>query len=104
MKLANKVTPKVFPLISTTGRVALLTGITAGTVTLAEVEHAVLRDLEARPYRKPVVARGQRYPSITAAAEALAGRFATHREIKAWQVTIANKCNADNVVGYYWAA
>lgn len=98
-----KVAHKEFSLASTAGRVALLAGLTAGTVGRPEVEAAVLRDTEKRPYRKPVVAKGKRYSSVTEAAEAICTGYATRREVMAMQKTIARYCNADNVSGFYWS-
>lgn len=98
-----KVAHKEFSLNSVAGRVALLVGVTAGTVGQAEVEAAVLRDTEKRPYRKPVVAKGKRYNSVTEAAEAICRGHATRCEVMAMQKTIARYCNADNVKGYYWS-
>ena len=100
---AKKVSHQVFPLTTVAGRVGLLAGITAGTVTREEVEAAVLKDTEKRPFRKPVVARNKRYPSVTAAAEAICGSMAPRKRIMAMQKTIARYCNADNVEGYYWS-
>ena len=101
MAKIRKVTHKEFKLATQAGRIGLLCGITAGTVTNAEIEHAIIADTEKRPYRKPVVANGKRYPSITAAAVALADN--NRKAVLAMQKTIANWCNADNVEGYYWA-
>lgn len=103
MKAAKKVSPQVFALTTVAGRVGLLAGITAGTVTRDEVEAAVLSDTEKRPYRKPVVARNRRYNSVTEAAESICGSMAPRRRILAMQKTIARYCNADNVAGYYWS-
>ena len=100
---AKKVSPQVFPLTTVAGRVGLLAGITAGTVTREEVEAAVLKDTEKRPYRKPVVAGGRRYDSISEAAEEIAGWKSHHSKVLAMQKTIARYCNADNVEGYYWS-
>ena len=100
---AKKVSPQVFKLASVAGRVGLLAGITAGTVSREEVEAAVLKDTEKRPYRKPVVADYTRYPSITAAAEDICGWKASRREVLAMQKNIANWCNSDDVPGCYWA-
>lgn len=98
-----KVVYSPFKLNTQAGRVGLLTGITAGKVTREEVEAAVLQDTEKRPYRKPVVAYGRRYKSITAAAAANCRPNATLNELKAEQAYIRNRCNADDAVGFYWA-
>ena len=100
---AKKVSPQVFPLTTVAGRVGLLAGITAGTVTREEVEAAVLKDTEKRPYRKPVVARGKRYDSVTEAADGICGSMAPRKRLMAMQKTIARYCNADNVEGFYWS-
>ncbi len=98
-----KVAHKEFSLASTAGRVALLVGVTAGTVSRTEVEAAVLRDTEKRPYRKPVFIFGRRFASITAAAEYSVGPHASAKSLKAEQVQIQKWCNADNVEGVYWS-
>lgn len=100
----RKVTPQVFPMNTVAGRTALLIGLTAGQVSRAEVEAAALLDNEKRPYRKPVVAQGRRYRSVTQAAEAICGATAPRKRVLAMQKTIARYCNADNVAGYYWSA
>lgn len=103
MQVAKKVSPQVFQLTTVAGRVGLLAGITAGTVSREELEAAVLKDTEKRPYRKPVVASGIRFDSVTKAAEAHTRNRATRREVLAMQKTIARYCNADNVEGFYWS-
>lgn len=118
---AKKVSPQVFQLTSVAGRVGLLAGITAGTVSREEVEAAVLADTEKRPYRKPVVAEGKRYNSVTDAALALVSKYEKcvefnrktrkfkivgadrARAIDALKHRIARYCNADNVEGFYWS-
>lgn len=100
-QLPSKSVPKAFPLTSAAARIALLVGITAGTVGRTEVEAAVLRDAEARPYRKPVVAGGIYFPSITEAANDWSRPH--WQSVGARQKEIARLCNADNVEGYYWA-
>lgn len=99
----SKVQYTQFKLSTITGRVGLLTGITAGTVTQEEVEQAVLVDTEKRPYRKPVVAYGRRFGSITAAAEFGCGRNASLNELKAEQARIRKMCNEDCWAGFYWS-
>ncbi len=104
MKAAKVIHP-TFNLSTVMGRVGLLCGITAGTVDRKEVEAAVLRDTEKRPYRKPVVAYGVRYESITAAAAERWHPWSqpTLSEQKAEQAYIRKLCNADNVEGFYWS-
>lgn len=104
MKLvkAVKVSPQVFPLTSVAGRVALLAGIAAKTVTAEELEAAVVHDTEKRPYRKPVYAYGKRYSSVTAAAVANSGAVG-RKAVNAMQKNIARWCNEDCHVGFYWA-
>ena len=96
-----------FPLTSAAARVALLTSITAGTAGDREVEAAVLRDLEKRPYRKPVVAADVYYDSAADAARAIIGRnvrgWNAHRSISNLARKISRWCTEDNVEGYYWA-
>lgn len=117
---------KEFKLTTQAGRVGLLCGLTAGTVTREEVEAAVLQDTEKRPYRKPVVAEGKRYASVTEAATALLSKYekvATFNKktqaislisytevvanrskaLDALKHRIARLCNADDTEGYYWS-
>lgn len=98
-----KVIYSPFKLSTQAGRIGLLCGLTAGTVTRDEVEAAVLQDTEKRPYRKPVVAYGRRYNSITEAAAANCSSTATLNQLKAEQAFIRKLCNADNVEGFYWS-
>jgi len=100
-----KVAHKEFKLTTVAGRIGLLAGITAGTVDRKEVEHAMIADTEKRPYRKPVVAYGVRYDSITAAASDRWNKRAlpTLNEQKTEQAYIRKLCNADNVEGFYWS-
>lgn len=102
MQVAKVVYPK-FNLSTVAGRVGLLCGLTAGTVSREEVEHAVLADTEKRPYRKPVVAYGQRFESITAAAEWACHLNATLNELKTEQARIRKLCNDDCWEGFYWS-
>lgn len=99
----KKATHTRFPLTTQAGRVALLTGITAGTVSRGEVEAAVLVDTEKRPYRKPVVAWNRRFNSVTEAAAAVCSKRASLNELKNMQQMIRRLCNADNVYGFYWS-
>ncbi len=104
-----KVVPQVFPLNTVAGRVGLIAGITAGTVSRAEVEAAVLHDVEPRNRRKPVVVEDIRFSSITNAAlylmrqEKVKQGMAFTRRLDTLKHTIANWCNADTVPGYYWS-
>lgn len=98
-----KVQHQNFLLRTTAGRVALLTGIAAGTVTQKEIEYNVLVDIEKRPYRKPVVAYGKRYPSVTAAAADSCYQGASLNTLKNEQAFIRNLCNKDDTVGFYWS-
>lgn len=105
--------PISFPLTKQADRVALLVGITAGTVTRPEVEAAVLHDTAKRPYRKPVVVEHMRFDSVTEAAHYLTARphfvFSSKnpvtyaKRLDAYKHQIARYCNADNVDGYYWS-
>lgn len=98
---------KKFPLTARDNRIALLLGVAAKTVDVREVEHAILRDSAARPFRKPVVADSVYYASVTDAARAEVGprvRGAeAHRLIMNAVKRISRWCDADNVEGYYWA-
>lgn len=98
---------KKFPLTCRDGRVALLIGITAGTVGDREVEVAVLNDIEKRAYRKPVIAGDVYYDSVADAARAIIGcnvrGWNAHRRISNLARNIGRWCDADNLEGYYWA-
>ena len=91
------------------GRTALLIGITAGTVSQKEIERAVLRDNEKRPYRKPVVAYGKRFDSVRSAASWSLGSTSAKvgieyaRMLNAEEKLIARVCNKDDTVGFYWS-
>ena len=98
-----KVVHTSFPLTTVAGRVALLTCVISGDVSNRALKEIVVHDTEKRPYRKPVVAAGKRYSSITEAAEGICGKMAPRRRILAMQKMIANYCNADNVPHYYWS-
>ena len=107
--MAIKVTPVVYPLTTVAGRVALLVGITSGTVQYDEVVQAVLHDTATRAARKPVYAAGRRYSSIRNAAIALVtyspmlSRLDYAKRLDAMAHKIARWCNEDNRVGYYWS-
>ena len=104
IKAVGKVDYEALPLTTQAGRTALFIGITAGTVTQAEIEKAVLLDNEKRPYRKPVVAYGKRFNSITEAANAtFFGKPATVSQHKSAQAYIRRLCNEDKTVGFYWS-
>ena len=105
-KMPAKVKPAEFPLTNSSRRIALLTGVLAGTVGSRELKHHIALDAEPRPYKKPVVAWGKRYESISAAAAAAHTRFrwtGQDRTEAAWQKYIARLCNADCWAGFYWS-
>ena len=94
------------------GRNAVLGGITAGAMTREECEYHMLKDNELRPKHVAVVAEGKHFASVTKAAHYLFKQHYAIQFMSALQVynamcnlrvTIANKCNKDNVPGYYWA-
>ena len=103
----------MFPLTKQANRIALLVGITAGTVLLKEVEAAVLHDTEPRTRCKPVVVEDIRFASIAAGAMYLLRKeprkfsnktlAVSTKRLDALQHQIARYCNADNVQGYYWS-
>lgn len=105
----------LFPLTSQSGRMALLLGIRNGHVTMPELEAAILQDSLPRPHRKPVVAEGQRFASVTDAAHWL---YRTRPELSArkpgvmagqaagimrLQKRIARMATQDCWEGYYWS-
>ena len=102
---AKKATPKVFPLTTVAGRIGLLGGLTAGTVTREEVEYNMLVVV-------PRHTGGEvRFDSITDAAKYLVmcengitlNRYDYARKMDCMKHRIARYCNADNVEHYYWA-
>lgn len=105
MPEAKKIQPAEFPLTQSSMRIALLTGILAGTATATEIRAAVEQDAQNRPYRKPVVAWGIRFDSIILAAEYAQRRFARteRRTLAGWRMRIARLCNQDIWEGFYWA-
>ena len=105
MKIVNN----VFPLASSANRIALLTGIVAGTVGDKEVEAAVLKDTEARLRAKPVRAEGLYFASVTEAAKTLVtaehGRLdkdTYYRKVQSRIKKISRMCNEDCHDGYFW--
>jgi len=110
----NKVKHSTFALSTSSNRIALLLGIHAGTVTAAELEQAVLMDTEARLQRKPVVAEGRRFDSVTDAAHWIyrvrpelrsvqAGtQGGEHAAINRLIKRISRYATADNREGYFW--
>lgn len=111
----HKVNPTQFKLTTQAGRVGLLCGITAGTVTREEAEDAVMADIEKRPYRKPVVVPDRngvevRFDSVREAAHFLLksskksiskSRYALC--LNNMEKFIARRCNQDRWMGFYWA-
>jgi hypothetical protein len=105
-----KVTNNVFPLASSANRIALLTGILSGTVGDREVEAAVLKDTEKRKRKKPVVAEGIYFDSVTDAARYMVNK--SHARLKKDDYfdlvqsnlkRISRMCSQDCWEGYYWA-
>lgn len=100
----------VFPLASSANRVAIITGLLAGTVSKVEAELAVERDVGKRTRCKPVVAAGVRYDSVSDAAKFLvlirpgrSSKEAFFRAVQSEQKRIARLCTQDCWDGYYWA-
>lgn len=101
-----------FPLSHSATRIALLIGITAGTVSTAEIESYVLQDTVKRKRAKPVVAEGKKYKSITEASHDIVlmrsganrmSKLAYTRAVKSEQQRISRLCTADCWEGFYWA-
>ena len=108
--------PSQSPLTSVAGRTGLLIGITASTVTRAEVEHAVLKDNAKRKTKAPCYAEGKRFGSVVKAAEYLyANRPALwvfsksgvagdeFRVMSNLAARVRRLCDGDKTPGYYWA-
>lgn len=113
MATALKVTPGTFPLTSSSMRIALLLGVEAGEVSSEEIRHHVLLDSEKKPRRKPVVAFGRRFDTITEAARwriSVTGRGVdvgkyggpVFGSVDNWRQWIARQANQDCWEGFYW--
>lgn len=107
MKKALNIT---FPMASSAHRIAIVSGMLAGTVEKEEAMQEVLHDMTPRAHKKPVVAEGQRYDSVTDAAKFLVlvrgGRSSKEqffRAVQCEQKRIARLCTQDCWDGYYWA-
>ena len=107
MKKALNIT---FPMASSAHRIAIVTGLLAGTVDREEAMVAVIQDAQGRAHKKPVVAEGVRYDSVTDAAKFLVlvrgGRSSKEqffRAVQCEQKRIARLCTQDRWEGYYWA-
>lgn len=101
------------PLTTHSGRVGFLSSVrelTRSTAVREAIETAMVTEIEPRPYRKPVVAQGRRYESITAAARdirirdypGLSVADAADQE-RRLRVNIGRWCREDNREGYYWS-
>lgn len=101
MKAAKVIHPS-FNLSTVMGRTVFLTGVAMGTVPTAYIQAVVNEDNQRRPYRKPVVAYGKRYPSVTEAAIANSS-FVGRKAVNAMQKNIARWCNEDCHEGFYWS-
>lgn len=112
--MSTQLKPKTLTLTKSANRVALLCGIAAGTVTNKELEAVVIQDTAPREYRKPVVAEGQFFLSVSDAARWMyknnagnrffvKGNRTEYQVINSLQQRISRWCTADDVEGYYWA-
>lgn len=106
----KKVQNQVFPLASSTGRTALITGIVKGTVSTSETTNAIIHDLQPRRNKKPVVVNGAYFESVTAAAQAIVKAKDNYKNkdeymkrVQCEQKRIAYKCNQDCWEGYFWS-
>ncbi len=107
MKKALNIT---FPMASSAHRIAIVSGMLAGTVGRQEAMMNIAQDAVPRAHKKPVVAEGQRYDSVTDAAKFLVlvrgGRSSKEkffRAVQSEQKRIARLCTQDCWEGYYWA-
>jgi hypothetical protein len=105
-----KVIDTKFPLTHSANRVALVTGLIAGLVSKAEAQDSIVHDTLARKWKKPVVAEGTRYESVTAAAlsavNARGVKLSPQDHFKAVQSEvkrISRLCTQDCWEGYYWS-
>lgn len=105
-----KVIDTKFPLTHSANRVALVTGLIAGLVDKAEAQESILHDTMARKWKKPVVAEGTRFESVTAAAQHIVaqrrGKLSPNDHFRAVQSEvkrISRLCTQDCWEGYYWS-
>lgn len=99
-----------FPLASSAYRIAVISGLIAGTVTRNEAMMNIVVDATQRRHKKPVVAEGVRYDSVSDAAKFLvllrpgrSSKEAFFRAVQNEQKRIARLCNQDRSEGYYWS-
>lgn len=98
-----RIRPQQFPLASSSWRVALLTGVLAGTVQPQEIQHHLALDVEPRPRQKPVMVWNQRFPSIQAAAEWCQRQpWGRRRSLASLRHEIRRACDQDCWENYYW--
>lgn len=107
MKVAHN---EVFPLASHDARVTLLQTVRAGTCTVSTIDAAIKQDSKTRKYKKPIVAYGVRYASITDAAKALLLQRKTRWDKDDYCNALSNQkqrltrlCNEGPVTGVYWS-
>jgi cell division protein YceG involved in septum cleavage len=105
-----KATNIKFPMASSAHRIAIVSGLISGLVGRAEAMRTIEQDAGQRRHKKPVVAEGVQYDSVTDAAKFLVlvrpGRLskeAFFRAVQNEQKRIARLCNQDQTEGYYWA-
>jgi len=100
--MTDRIQPRVFPLTRQSGRVALLLGVLDGHVGVQELQAAVALDVEPRPHRRPVMAWGRRFESITQAAAEAARRQPGVMTARSWQRWVKQQADADCWAGFYW--
>ena len=106
----KKVQNLVFPLASSANRAELINGLMDGVIKHSEAQAALVLDLSPRPHKKPVVAEGTYFPSVTDAAKAIVAQRLKNvskdiffKAVQSEQKRISRWCSQDCWEGYYWA-
>ena len=99
-----KIVPERFPLASQANRIALLTGVLCGYVSKDEIKAALTQDAKPRPHRKPVVAFGKFFISVSAAARWRMNQPGGKEKTEnTWVKYISRRCEQDCWEGFYWS-
>lgn len=103
--MTARVQHQVFPLKQRAARIALLSAILEGFSSPDEVRYNISIEAEPEPRRKPVVAWGRRYESVTAAAQWAQAQpgWARPRSLSGWRAWIRRQCDEDCWEGFYWS-
>lgn len=101
---------EVFPLASSSHRIALLLAVREGQHTIPQIDAELLQDCKLRKRAKPIVAYGVRYSSITNAAKALLlqrkerwNKDDYYSALNNQKQRLTRLCNEGPVTGVYWS-